>query len=82
MQTFHASALGFRVNQKTGFLGELGLGYQGVVSAGLKAHFWVVSLPPLILYSAGMSPRTITKLSPASICFTMAMSFRSKGKTT
>jgi hypothetical protein len=39
MQTFLVSALGFRVNQKTGFLGELGLGYKGVVSAGLNAHF-------------------------------------------
>lgn len=39
MQTFNVSALGFRFNQKTGFLGELGLGYKGVVSAGLNAHF-------------------------------------------
>jgi hypothetical protein len=56
MQTFHVSALGFRANQKTGFFGELGLGYKGVVSAGLNAHFWAVSLPPLSLNSAGRSP--------------------------
>ena len=72
MRTFHVSALGFRVNQKTGFLGELGLGYKGVLSAGLNAHFRAVSLPPLSLNSAGMSPRTITKLSPASIRIIMS----------
>lgn len=39
LPAFHLNALGLRVGKKVGFFAELGLGYKGILAAGINAQF-------------------------------------------
>lgn len=39
LPAFHLNALGLRVGKKVGFFAELGLGYKGLLAAGINAQF-------------------------------------------
>ncbi len=39
LPTFHLNALGVRFGGKIGFFGELGVGYKGIIAAGINAQF-------------------------------------------
>jgi len=39
LPTFHLNAIGLRVGRKVGFFAELGVGYKGVLCAGVNAQF-------------------------------------------